>query len=135
MSDLYLVLRRRLEDVTDWVEIGTPTLHNARKALGLSYEAMGRKLNVAAKTWERWEKAGRVPRHDLHRVADVLDLEIDWPKRTQVSVAEEPRPEEGRLDRLEVAAEKTTATLEHLEEGIVQILARLDDRADQTSSG
>jgi len=53
MSDLYLVLRRRLEAVTEWVEIDTATLRSARKALGLSYEAMGRALNVAAKTWER----------------------------------------------------------------------------------
>jgi len=39
--------------VTEWVEIDTATLRSARKALGLSYEAMGRALNVAAKTWER----------------------------------------------------------------------------------
>ena len=99
MSELYLVLRRRLEDVTDWVEIGTPTLHNARKALGLSYEAMGRKLNVAAKTWERWEKAGRVPRHELPRVAEMLELEIEWPVKRTVAVDEDQPHLEDLLGR------------------------------------
>jgi transcriptional regulator with XRE-family HTH domain len=97
MSDLYLVLRRRLEDVTDWVELGTSTLKNARKAQGLSYEAMGRNLNVAAKTYERYEKAGRVPRHLLPAVADVLDLEIDWPKRGTVTVDDPPDSDDARL--------------------------------------
>lgn len=92
MSDLYLVLRRRLEDVTDWVELGTPTLKTARKAKGFSYEAMGRQLGVAAKTWERWEKAGHVPRHNLERIASILDLEIDWPRRGKLSVQEPEDP-------------------------------------------
>src|SRR3954452_18719869 len=97
MSDLYLVLRRRLDDVTDWVELGTPTLKNARKAQGLSYEAMGRKLSVAAKTYERYEKAGRVPRHLLPRIAEILDLEIDWPKRGTITVDEPPESDDARL--------------------------------------
>jgi DNA-binding XRE family transcriptional regulator len=61
MSDMYLVLRRRLDDVArqhDWVPIGTETMRDARKHLGLSYEAVGRALSVASKTYERWEKAG-----------------------------------------------------------------------------
>lgn len=89
MSELYLVLRRRLEEVTDWVALETATLKNARKSLGLSYEAMGRKLNVAAKTWERWEKAGRIPRWELARVAEILELEIERPARQRVEVLEE----------------------------------------------
>src|ERR1051326_9036836 len=86
MSELYLVLRRRLEEVTDWVTLETATLKTARKALGLSYEAMGRKLNVAAKTWERWEKVGRIPRWELARVADILELEIERPTRQRIEV-------------------------------------------------
>lgn len=89
MSDLYLVLRHRLSEAVqghDWIEIDTHVLRDARKAKGLSYEAMGRILNVASKTYERWEKAGRVPRQDVHRVAAALNLEIDAP------------PDQGRIE-------------------------------------
>jgi transcriptional regulator with XRE-family HTH domain len=125
MSDLYLVLRRRLEDVTDWVEIGTAPLHDARKALGLSYEAMGRKLNVAAKTWERWEKAGRVPRYELRRVAELLDLEIDWPTRASVIVAGAGAGEE-RIERLERELGEVRQSLAALGE-VRESLARIED--------
>lgn len=117
MSDLYLVLRRRLEDVTDWVELGVDTLKDARKAKGLSYEAMGRQLNVASKTWERWEKAGRVPRHELRRVAKELELEISWPAPVTVDLEDDDdgatrdlrremadiRSQLGRIERLLLA--------------------------------
>jgi transcriptional regulator with XRE-family HTH domain len=80
MSDLYLVLRRRLDLVaTEWVEIGTDVLRNARKLRGLSYESLARQIPVASKTWERWEKAGRVPLAYLEKVASLLDLEIEQP--------------------------------------------------------
>lgn len=94
MSGIYLVLRRRLEDVVDWVELGTDVMRTSRKARGYSYEAMGRQLNVAAKTWERWEKAGRVPRHNLDRVADVLNLELERPARRRVTIADAPDDDE-----------------------------------------
>lgn len=89
MSDLYLVLRRRLEDVAahvEWVVLGTDTLKSARNGLGYSYEAMGRQLNVSAKTYERYEKAGHVPRHMLPRVASVLELEITQPEQVRVDL-------------------------------------------------
>ena len=82
----------------DWVELGTDLMHSSRKALGYSYEAMGRLLNVSSKTWERWEKRGAVPRPMLERVADVLRLEIERPAPQKVSV--EPQPD-GRLERME----------------------------------
>lgn len=88
MSGIYLVLRRRLEDVVDWVELGTELMWSSRKARGYSYEAMGRLLNVAAKTYERWEKRGCVPRHMLDQVAEVLDLELERPPRLSVAVAD-----------------------------------------------
>lgn len=90
MSELVLVLRRRLEDVVDWTHLGTDTLHTARKRKGLSYEAMGRLLNVSAKTWERWEKRGDVPRHMVTAVAGVLSLEIEEvaPLRAEVAAGE-----------------------------------------------
>lgn len=90
MSDLYLVLRHRLSDVNDWVDLGTTTLLTARKRQGLSYEAMGRQLNVASKTYERYEKRGRIPRQMLVKVADILDLEIDQPTRERITLPAEP---------------------------------------------
>lgn len=100
MSDLYLVLRRRLDDVVDWIDLGTETLFNARKRMGFSYETMGRKLHVSSKTWERWEKAGRVPRHELHAVAELLELEILWPAQP-VAIRVSPELPEERRGRLE----------------------------------
>jgi transcriptional regulator with XRE-family HTH domain len=128
MSDLYLVLRRRLEDVTDWVDLGTATLKNARKAQGLSYEAMGRNLNVAAKTYERYEKAGRVPRHLLPAVADVLDLEIDWPKRGIVTVAAPPESDDARLEAI-------VSELRDLREIASAILERVEQREGEDEDG
>jgi transcriptional regulator with XRE-family HTH domain len=91
MSDVYLVVRHRLSDVVDWAELGVTVMRNARKRKGLSYETMGREINVSGKTYERYEKAGRVPRHLLPRVAAVLDLEIEMsePQRVVVTPAEE----------------------------------------------
>lgn len=86
MSDLYLVLRHRLEDVIDWVELGTDVMRDARKRTGLSYESMSRQINVSAKTYERYEKAGRVPRQLLPKIAEELNLEIESPARQRVTV-------------------------------------------------
>lgn len=80
MSDMYLVLRRRLETVTtQWVEIETAVLREARTRKGLSYESLARQIPVAAKTYERWEKRGRVPTWHVDKVAELLDLEIERP--------------------------------------------------------
>lgn len=87
MSDIYLVLRHRLDDVaTDWVELGTEVMRSARRGQGLSYESAGRKISVSAKSYERYEKAGRVPRHLLDRVANVLDLEVERSARQKVVI-------------------------------------------------
>lgn len=77
MSELYIVLRNRLAVVKDWVPIGQKRMREARVRKGLSYEAMGRILHISSKTWDRWEKRGAVPVHDLDRVADVLGLEVE----------------------------------------------------------
>jgi predicted transcriptional regulator len=84
MSDLYLVLRSRLEGVPEWVFIDSDILRAARERRGLSYETMARTLPVASKTWERYEKAGRVPRPLLAKVASQLDLEIEEPIRQRI---------------------------------------------------
>lgn len=86
MSDLYLVLRSRLSEVTDWVILGSKTMRAARTSLGLSYETVSRRIHVASKTYERYEKAGRVPRQLLPLIAETLQLEVEEPTRTRVSV-------------------------------------------------
>lgn len=80
MSDMYLVLRRRLETVaTQWVTIESAVLREARTRKGLSYESLARQIPVAAKTYERWEKAGRIPFWHVDKVAELLELEIERP--------------------------------------------------------
>lgn len=127
MSDLYLILRHRLTDTvagrTDWVEIETEVLRRARMSAGLSYEAMGRKLNVASKTWERWEKDGRIPRRDLPRVAKILELEIDWP-RTPIRI-EVPEDQEQRLTRVEEQVAGLRDDFADVRQGVADLRALL----------
>jgi predicted transcriptional regulator len=92
VSDLYLVLRSRLDAVPEWVYIETEILRSARESKGLSYETMARTVPVSAKTWERYEKAGRIPRPILSAVADTLGLEIEEPVARRVTL-ESPEPE------------------------------------------
>src|SRR5215210_3526266 len=77
MSELYLVLRNRLEAVTDWVQLGSEVMRAARKEQGLSHESMARKIPVSAKTYERWEKRGAVPVQWVEKAAGALQLEIE----------------------------------------------------------
>jgi transcriptional regulator with XRE-family HTH domain len=86
MSDIYLVLRHRLEELTNWVTLGAEVMKGARNALGLSYEAVARQVPISAKTYERWEKRGAVPAPSVDRIAEILRLEIERPKRTSVTV-------------------------------------------------
>src|SRR4051812_6752460 len=85
MSDLYIVLRSRLEALPEWVFIDAAVLRTARERKGLSYETMARAIPVSAKTWERYEKAGRVPRHMVARIAAPLGLEIEEPEPQRVT--------------------------------------------------
>lgn len=105
MSDLYLVLRSRLEAVPEWVFIDTAVLRAGRERKGLSYEAMGRELHVSSKTWERHEKQGRVPRPLVPAVAATLDLEIEEPVRQRV-VVEPGRSIEERLTTIEAKVDE-----------------------------
>lgn len=77
MSELYLTLRRRLEVVTDWVEIGEDVMRQARHSKGLSMEAVSRMVHVSSKTYDRWEKRGAVPRQHVELVASALELGIE----------------------------------------------------------
>jgi ribosome-binding protein aMBF1 (putative translation factor) len=87
MSDLYLILRSRLSDVAEWVELGEEVMRSARHARGLSMESVARTLHESHKTYERHEKAGRVPKHRVSDYARVLGLEIVEPERQSVSLS------------------------------------------------
>jgi transcriptional regulator with XRE-family HTH domain len=87
VSDLYLILRHRLAHVTNWVEIDSERLREARQRLGLSYETVARRLHVSSKTYERYEKRGRVPHELLPRLAEVLELEIETAPSVPLRVA------------------------------------------------
>lgn len=112
MSELFLVLRRRLDEVAKWVAIDTTTLKNAREAKGLSYEAVARNLGISAKTWERYEKDGRVPRWQVRDIADLLELEVAESPPPQVDVPSEA--DDDRISRLETRVEDMDAKVDRL---------------------
>jgi len=109
MSDLYLVLRNRLDAVAEWVAIEPAVLRAARERRGLSYETMAREIHVSAKTWERYEKAGRVPRHALRAIAEVLELEIDEPALARIVIAGSDEERSEILDHLAMIDERLNA--------------------------
>jgi len=121
MSDLYLVLRSRLEAVTNWVQLGSDVMATARNRRGLSYEAVARLANVSAKTYERYEKRGRVPEHMVGTFADVLGLEIVRPALVTVSL------EDGETDV--AALRREVQSLERkVDAGLDEILRRLPEQ-------
>lgn len=103
MSELYLVLRRRLEAVAEWVHIGTEEMQAAQDGLGLSNERLAAKLFIVSKTWERWKAKGAVPRGQLPLVASVLGLEVEAAAPVRVFTEEEGAADEAatlaRIDR------------------------------------
>lgn len=106
MSDIYLVLRSRLESVAEsrreWVDVGAGVMREARKAKGLSYETVGRLANVSSKTYERYEKAGRLPADEIDVFAAVLGLTIERPVFVPGSVTIPPGPDEELKAMLEL---------------------------------
>jgi len=101
----------------DWVPIGTDTLRAARKAKGYSYEAMGRLLSVSSKTYERYEKTGRVRRDMLDLVAEVLGLEVERLPAAKVTVSEPGESGAAELAEMRLAL----AELAELKETVARI--------------
>jgi hypothetical protein len=122
MSDLYLVLRHRLEAVAEWVELGSEQLLAAQKALGLSDERAARLVPVATRTWIRWRQRGAVPIYMLSRVAEVLELEIERPERTRITL-EDPPPD--RLEEVLALVEEMHGWVRELRE---MVEARLEEQ-------
>jgi DNA-binding XRE family transcriptional regulator len=77
--------------VADWVTLGSDVMRAAQKRRGLSHEGVARLIPVSGKTYERYEKQGRVPRLLLAKVADVLELEIEQPETRPISVRVEAK--------------------------------------------
>ena len=136
MSDLYIVLRNRLATVAEWVAIEPAILRAARERRGLSYETMAREIHVSAKTWERYEKAGRVPRHALRAIAAVLELEIEEPALARVIIAGSDEERSAIVDRLAVIEEQLAAIDAKLSLLVPaeQLAAREEARAEATAA-
>ncbi|HXJ68160.1 MAG TPA: hypothetical protein VNM39_04590 [Verrucomicrobiae bacterium] len=86
MSDIYVVLRSRLEKVASWINLGTEAMEGAQRRLGLSDERVAREIPVSTRTWIRWRQRGQVPVQWLPNVAKVLDLELEQAQRVRVHV-------------------------------------------------
>jgi hypothetical protein len=123
MSDMYLVLRSRLDDVQSWVNLGRDVMREAQQHTGLSDERVARQIPVSTRTWIRWRDRGQVPAAALDKVAIVLGLEVERPEPRRVRVEEE-ESELDRLEALEAAVaqgfEDMRATLEHLADAVAQ---------------
>ncbi len=124
MSDMYLVLRSRLEDVQSWIDLGVDVIRDAQKRTGLSDERLARQVPISTRTWIRWRERGQVPTHSLERIAELLQLEVERSQRPRVIVDDLP------LDRLGELEERVLSQLE----GMQTILERLDERVELLSA-
>ena len=121
MSDLYVVLRSRLDTVADWVAIGSDRMLEAQKQVGLSDERVARRVPVSTRTWIRWRLRGEVPVASLDRVAEILGLEIERPKRIRVMPPEDDRPARRRTDRV------ATSQLDDLQMSVARLSAQVEE--------
>lgn len=108
--------------MAEWVLIDTEVLRSARDSRGLSYETMARQLHVSSKTWERYEKAGRVPRPLLAQVADILDLEIEEPAPRKVVI----ESAEVRIEAIDELKRYLDERLDELAQSVQAIDRKLD---------
>lgn len=97
----------------DWLEVGRDVMESARAERGLSMEAAARALHISSRTYDRHEKAGRIPRYQISDYARVLGLEIIEPEKRRVDLPLE---------------EATTAELLEEVRRQGEVLARLEER-------
>lgn len=121
MSELYLVLRSRLEAVAEWVTIGDE-LTLAQKARGFSDERVAREFPVSTRTWIRWRTRGQVPIHMLDRAAEILHLEIERPARRSVALPEE--------EAVAQALDLLSAQIAERDAELTRLLVSLDRKLD-----
>jgi transcriptional regulator with XRE-family HTH domain len=93
----------------------------AQKQVGLSDERVARRVPVSTRTWIRWRKRGEVPVASLDRIAEILELEIERPKRTRVMLPEDDRPARRRTDRV------ATIQLDDLQMSVARLSAQVEE--------
>lgn len=135
MSDLYLVLRERLQAVAeeDWIPLSGSVLIEARRQRGLSREALGARIHVASKTIERWEKNNKVKRASLPALARELGLQIEEPKFEPIILPPtgSPLDEQAGAVLRELAAIRAALAAGQAQD---RRLARLEKKVDQLLS-
>lgn len=94
---------------------------DARDAKGLSREAVARQLGTSAKTYERYEKEGRVPTHTVEKLAGILDLSIARVPARTLTVEEDP--ETSDLRALVVRIEDAARSIAEESERIAELLS------------
>lgn len=123
MSDMYQVLRSRLPSVTprEWIHVPTGVLREARRRRRLSYEAVARELHVSSKTYERYEKDGRLPEELIGLACEILGIEVVTPDRQDLRLQVRPRS----------ADELMLEAMARLEEKIDLLQRRVDQLSAQ----
>jgi transcriptional regulator with XRE-family HTH domain len=115
MSELYLVLRSRLDGVVDWVYLDGKIVMDARARKGLGREALGARLHIAAKTLERYEKRSRFPRALIPALAEELDIRIEQAVTEPLSATiTEPVPAAAEVALLRTAVVEALGKLDQI---------------------
>lgn len=123
MSDLYLELRSKIAVVAAKTHLGSARIEEAQKRVGLSNEAIARKIPVSEKTWRRWKIDGTIPTAVLPAVAAALRLEL-----------REIQPENENGASPEVVSPESFAALDAKVDRILALLEPPDAPADQDSA-
>jgi predicted transcriptional regulator len=72
-----------------WINLPEGVMREARYQRGLSLTDVAEPLPVSWKTYERWEKANRVPGNMVEAVAEVLNLDLELPEKARVVLNDE----------------------------------------------
>lgn len=109
-------------DRFEWVEVKSDLLRDARRHQGKSKEAVARELGVSTRTYERYERNGRLPAHQLKGIATALGLEFIETDETPRSVFLRKRDED-RLAAVERIARETRSEVMKLRREVATLLA------------
>jgi transcriptional regulator with XRE-family HTH domain len=67
-----------------WINMPEGVMRKARLRRGLSVTDVAKSLGVSLKTYDRWERADRIPGNMVTAVAGVLNLDIELPEKARV---------------------------------------------------
>jgi transcriptional regulator with XRE-family HTH domain len=105
-----------------WINMPEGVMREARQQQGLSVVATGKALGVSWKTYERWEKANRIPGNKVTAVAEALNLEIELPEKARVLLEDR---------HVQLTGQPTMAEIHQRLEAIEALLQALHDQAGQ----